>query len=272
MKFKYKKIIILITMCTMCIGVVTISLSTPKENQTRQTVENNRENNTKVEKKNTSSGENQEKINIDKKDAKTTKEPTTSKNESGLKANEDEKIDKLIKTYLDATLACDEDTLKQVVTRVENVDMAELEAKKKLIEEYQSVECYTMDGIKEGDYLVYVYSELKFVGVDTAAPGLMRLYVITEDDGTVKIQLGLQSQEIQDLIAKADESKEVKKIINTVNYKLEEAISNDSTLRDFYSKLNGGSDEVDNEGQESANRETTTPTDEPIEDTEAANE
>ena len=78
MKFKYKKIIILITMCTMCIGVVTISLTTPKEKQTRQTVENNRENNTKVQKENTSSGKNQEAANIDKKDAKTVLLPNRS--------------------------------------------------------------------------------------------------------------------------------------------------------------------------------------------------
>lgn len=256
MKFKYKKIIILITMCTMCIGLVTISLSTPKEEEIQQTVENNEKQNATVKSDKSTNEKNQETKNSDKKDVKTTEETGKSKDESDLKANQNEKINQLIQTYLDATLACDKDTLEQVVTRIENVDMAELEAKKKLVEEYQNVECYTMDGIKEGDYLVYVYSELKFTGVDTAAPGLMRLYVITEDDETVKIQLGLQSQEIQELIEKADESEEVKKIINTVNYKLEEAINNDSTLRDFYSKLNGGSDEVENDGQENANHET----------------
>lgn len=274
MKFKYKKIIIIITMCTMCIGLVTISLSTPKENQVKQTTENNGKHNGGVEseKSNTKKSQGTENSDKDIKVTEETKESNVSKGKSGLKVNADEKIDKLIKSYLNATLACDKDTLENIVTKVENVDMEELEAKKKLIEEYQNVECYSMEGIKEGDYLVYVYSELKFVGVATAAPGLMRLYVITEEDGTVKIELGLQSQKIRDLIAKADESEDVKEIINTVNYKLEEAINNDSTLRDFYSKINGGSDEVENDGQESANYETTTPTDEPLEDTEAASE
>ena len=131
MKFKYKKIIILITMCTMCIGLVTISLSTPKDNQTEQNVENNGQQTAKVDTEKDANKKDAQKDKSDKKDTNTAKEPSKSKDESSLKANEDEKIDKLINTYLNATLSCDKDTLEQIVTRIENVDMAELEAKKK---------------------------------------------------------------------------------------------------------------------------------------------
>lgn len=270
MKFKYKKIIILITMCTMCIGLVTISLSVPGGQQKKQivsdseiSVKNEKEEDLKQNSNNNSKTVEDKKETSDNiKENKSTKEPASAEEENGLKANENEKINELIKNYLDASLTCDKDALGKVVIDVENVDMSELEAKKKLVEEYQNVECYTLDGEEAGEYLVYVYSELKFADVDTAAPGLMRLYVKTDEDGEVKIQIGSQTQEIKEWIAKADESEEVKKIINTVNYKLEEAISKDSALRDFYSKLNGGSDEVDNAGQDTANRVTVTPTDE----------
>ena len=123
-------------MCTMCIGLVTISLSTPKEEEIQQTVENNEKQNATVKSDKSTNEKNQETKNSDKKDVKTTEETGKSKEESDLKANQNEKINQLIQTYLDATLACDKDTLEQVVTRIENVDMAELEAKKKLVEEY----------------------------------------------------------------------------------------------------------------------------------------
>lgn len=256
-------------MCTMCIGLVTISLSVPAGKQKKQVVNDSeisvkkeKEEDLKQDSEDNKSVEDKKEISDNTKEKKATKEPDSTEEENGLKANENEKINQLIQNYLDASLACDEEALGKVVADVENVDMSELEAKKKLVEEYQNVECYTLDGTEEGDYLVYVYSELKFAGVDTAAPGLMRLYVTTDENGEAKIQMGSQTQEIKEWIAKADESEEVKKIINTVNYKLEEAISKDSALRDFYSKLNGGSDEVDNEGQDTANRVTAAPTDE----------
>ena len=220
MKFKYKKIILIITMCTMCIGMVTISLSTPKGkgNQKKNNLENIKN------------------PFVELSDDATLKEEAGVEENSDLQSNTEKEIDQLIATYLNCMLTCDLQTLAKVVTDVENVDVEKMQAKQKLIEEYQNIECYTVDGMKKGEYLVYVYSESKFTGIDTAAPGLERYYVVTDTAGNLKIEFGLIKQEVQDFINETDESDDVQKIINRVNTKLEEAIANDSKLKEFYEK------------------------------------
>lgn len=246
-------------MCTMCIGMVTISLSTPKGkgNQKKNNLENIKN------------------PFVELSDDATLKEEAGVEENSDLQSNTEKEIDQLIATYLNCMLTCDLQTLAKVVTDVENVDVEKMQAKQKLIEEYQNIECYTVDGMKKGEYLVYVYSESKFTGIDTAAPGLERYYVVTDTAGNLKIEFGLIKQEVQDFINETDESDDVQKIINRVNTKLEEAIANDSKLKEFYANLNGGSDEVTNETTPEATAGEATdvpPTDEPIDQTETMNE
>jgi hypothetical protein len=232
MKFKYKKIILMITMCTMCIGMVTISLTSPSKN-----------NAAKKEQEQTDAN----KFVVMNTGAKILKEAGVDEKKSKIKKDATTEVNELIMNYLNGMLTCDLQALSKIVTNVDNIDVEEMQAKRSLIEQYQNVECLIMDGYTKGEYLAYVYSELKFTGIDTAAPGLNRLYIVTDKDGNLKIELSLIKQEVQEFIAKADECENVKKIIDTVNYKLEEAINNDPKFRAFYAKLNGGSDEVDKE-------------------------
>lgn len=232
MKFKYKKIIIMITMCTMCIGMVTISLTSPSKNTVAKKEKEQLDANNFV---------------VMREDEKILKEAGVDGKKSAIKKDTTKEVNELIMNYLNGILTCDLQALSKIVTNVDNIDVEEMQAKRSLIEQYQNVECLIMDGYAKGEYLAYVYYELKFTGIDTAAPGLNRLYIVTDKEGKLKIELSLIKQEVQEFIAKADESDNVKKIIDTVNYKLEEAINNDSKFRAFYAKLNGGSDEVDKE-------------------------
>ena len=144
-----------------------------------------------------------------------------------------------------------------------------MQAKQRLIQQYENVECYTVDGVEKGEYLTYVYSEIKFTGIDTAAPGLDRLYIITDDEGNLRVETGAFKTEVEELIEQTDQSEDVLQFINTVNTKLEEAINNDDDLREFYANLNGGSDQVDTEAMEENTGEAT---DAPMEDTHIVNE
>lgn len=259
MKFKYKKIILIISMCTMCIGMVTIYLTTPSDGKNKKNSNG------------TDGGGNT--FAVMSEDATLMDEAGLSAKKSELKNNEVEEIDALVTNYLKGMLTCDLVTLGDIVTDVESIDVVDMQGKQKLIEQYENIECYTLDGLKDGEYLVYYYNEVKFSGIDTAAPGLNRLYIMTEN-GHQKIVTGHLRQEVQDFIEEADQSDEVQQIINTVNYKLEQAINEDDNLRELYANLNGGSDEVDMDASEAKNVEETEvpPTDEPIEETEAVNE
>lgn len=255
MKFKYKKIICVITMCTMWIGLVTMSLtdwsnSKNRKKDSRNKVEGNF---------------------VDMSDTASLKEDAGLTEESQLQESKNEEINQLVQQYMNCFQTCDLETMAKVVTDVECIDVSEMQAKQKLIQEYKNMECYTVQGLHKGEYLVYVYNEVLFTGIDTSAPGLNRLYIITDKDGNLRIESGALKQEVHDFIEKTDQSADVQKIIQTVNTKLEEAINNDEKFRAFYTKLNGGSDTVVSNNPKGDSKEPT-PTDLPMEETDIVNE
>lgn len=277
MKFKYKKMIIAITMCTMCIGMVTISLITPDSSSGKKSAEYETTEENKLAQLNDESNL----IN----------EAGVEEKAGELEISDKEELDKLIETYLNCRLTGDEEKLAKIVTDINKIDMEELQKLRMLISEYKNVECYTVETDTKGSYIVYVYYEILFSGARTTAPGLDRVYVVTDSDGTFKLDFGTVPEEVKKIIEKSEESEEVRKMIKTVNTKLEEAISKDEKLRSIYANLNGGSDEVDTktkkEDQQSENTDTEKPeatkdnataseqpeeTDEPFEDTEAVRE
>lgn len=276
MKFKYKKMIIAITMCTMCIGMVTISMISPKNNISKE--------NTKYEKKE------ENKLAQLNDEANLINEAGVQEKDGELEASDKEELDNLIKTYLNCRLTGDEEKLGEIVTDITQLDMEELQKLRILISSYKNIECYTVETDKKGSYIVYVYYEILFSGAETTAPGLDRVYVVTDSDGRLKLNFGTVPEEIKKIMEKSEESEEVQKIIKTVNSKLEEAISKDEKLRSIYANLNGGSDEVDTETKKEDSQKSTDTakleatkedavaseqpeeTDEPLENTEAVRE
>lgn len=208
MKFKYKKAVVLVSMGTMFIGLVAFSMgagaSRPsKEVNTVQTAS----------------------------PAVQTTEP-----EYGLDKSTDEKINLLVQDYFKASVAKDMDSLADLVTNIEYVNEKQLEVKYRYVEDVKNIECYVMDGPEEGTYLTYVYSELKLKDIDTLAPGLSRFYIISGEDGALKVFFGADSS-IEEFIEKVDESSEVKELAAKVQTRLEEALSSDEKLQEFNKKL-----------------------------------
>lgn len=273
MKFKYKKMIIAITMCTMCIGMVTISLISPSSSGNENTRQEKTDKN---------------KLAQLNEEANLINEAGVQEKEGELEVSSEKELNTLIESYLNCRLTGDEEELGEIVTDINNIDMDELYKLRTLIKKYKDVECYIVETEKKGNYIVYIYYEILFNNVDTPAPGLDRVYVITNSDGNLKLDFGLIPQEVRSLMEESEKSEKVQKMINTVNYKLEEAISKDEKLRSIYASLNGGSDEVDNaaaenkqeqgiastEPEQTANNASSQPveTDEPLENTEAVRE
>lgn len=276
MKFKYKKIIIAITMCTMCIGMVTISLISPGSSNKKESTKQEQTNKGKHE--DTNEG------------ANLIKEAGVEEKEGELEVSNEKDLNKLIESYLNCRLTGDEKKLGEYVTDVSEINMNELNRLRTLISEYKDIECYIVETEEKGNYIVYIYYETLFSDVETSAPGLERVYVITDSDGSLKLDFGLIPQKVKSLMEKSEKSEKVQKMIDTVNKKLEEAISKDEKLRNIYASLNGGSDKVDNatdekneqQGNSTPEPEQTTDTtttskqpaetEEPLEDTEAVRE
>ncbi|MDD6207502.1 MAG: hypothetical protein PUB10_03160 [Clostridiales bacterium] len=219
MKIKYKRIVFTIMMGTMLIGCITLSIGIPSG---------------KNEKQKTSS-EQQQNLAAD------TGEEVTYE----LEENQHPEINELVREYLGARQKCDLDALSGLVSDISHIDEDNLRKRSEYIEGYQNISCYTMKSPQDGGYLVFVYSEVKFLNINTPAPGLFSLYVTQTEDGSYVVYLGELDGDVQEFTDSAMQSEKVQNLLDTVDQKLKQAIVSDEDLRDFYQKLEESSQQSD---------------------------
>lgn len=93
----------------------------------------------------------------------------------------------LIEEYYAAYAAGDLDTLQSIATPVSEHELAYMTLFSQYVESYENLTFYTKSGLDGSSYLVNVYLEMKFEGVDTLAPGLDFFYVRTNEEGVLYI-------------------------------------------------------------------------------------
>lgn len=242
MKIKYKKIIIMVTMCAMGIGLVAFSVNKPSSNNTNKT---DKEVSTTIT---SSSSEQATEAQTNTDDnSKTTSTDSSSKTteptEIVLK-DASSKVDKLIKNYLDAKLSAKLSGYKSLVNDTKLLDIDDIERKTKYIESYKNIKNYVIEGPEEGSYVVYAYHEIKFTGIDTLAPAMNEFYVTTNKDGEPRIYLGSIDETAEKYLDTVRNSDEVMDLIYNVNDALEKAVKKDVALSEFYLKLEESTKDV----------------------------
>ena len=93
----------------------------------------------------------------------------------------------LIKQYYDCYAAGDFETLQTIAAPFSEHELAYMKLLSNYVESYENLTFYTKSGLDASSYMVNVYLEMKFVGVDTLAPGLDFFYVRTNEDGSLYI-------------------------------------------------------------------------------------
>lgn len=228
MRLKYKKLILFITLAIMFIGMGTFSLIAPT---------------------------------VDFSFAKGIGSSRTGTG-SALDAMSDEDIEEditsLIKKYFDAKQKVDMTELAECVSDVSHVEEKRLVTEAEYIEEYKNIECTILnEGLREGTYRVYVYYEAKIYDIDTLVPSLTALYVTINDEGKFTIYLSAIESEDQKAIDKLDNSDKIKKKIDTVQKKLQDIVSKNADVRDFYQMLESSDTEDSTEDNENISQEGT---------------
>lgn len=224
MKLKYKKMILIISMSAMGIGMVTLSLSKPKDkNDGAEPVVASlaEEGSDDIE---------GESVGVDE----TAKVELVGQPGDGeLRMDVYPAINELVKKYMSAKVACDYETIRTLVSDSSIIDEDDLRAKSEYIEDYRNIVCYTLNGPTEDSFVVYVYEDLKILNVNTLAPGMTRLYIKLDESGNPYIYLGAIDDETQKFIEETSSNQAVIDIINTVNTKLDEAVTKDEDLKKF---------------------------------------
>lgn len=216
MKLKYKKIILMVSLGTMCIGCVTLSVSKTKSKSAS---------NVKV----VSSQD----VNI-LDDTFESAKYDSSKGEMVLEKNKYPEVNQLVEDYYKAQLACDMKSLKDLVTDIKLENEEELKQQSEVIEGYKNFECYTVKGKVEGSFFVFVYNEVKLTGVNTLAPGLNGLYLVPNKEGKLQVFNGVMDAETKKLSDEVNQLEGVQKLISATNTRYLEAMQSDHELYEFY--------------------------------------
>jgi len=93
----------------------------------------------------------------------------------------------LIEKYYDCYAAGDFETLQTIAAPFSEHELAYMKLLSDYVEGYENLTFYTKSGLDVSSYMVNVYLEMKFVGVETLAPGLDFFYVRTSEDGSLYI-------------------------------------------------------------------------------------
>lgn len=103
--------------------------------------------------------------------------------EVALQENTIPEITELINNYYAAQAAGDVDTIRSLVSNIEESEVLRIVETSKYVEDYPSLEIYTKVGPVDNTYIVYVCSELKFTDYDDLFPGMKVFYVCVNEDG-----------------------------------------------------------------------------------------
>lgn len=163
-----------------------------------------------------------------------------------LQENAQPTVNELIQNYYTAYAAGDIATLQTLATPISENEQGYIGLYSQYVESYQNMVFYTKPGLDANSYLVNVYIEVKFAGVDTPAPGLDFFYVRTNEDGSLYIdnlysQYNLRNNEnaldtsVQSLIAQYVNGEDVIALLNEVQQKYDSAIAADPNLANMVS-------------------------------------
>lgn len=248
MKLKYKKIILLTTMSTMGIGLLTLSISQDNPKAEESLSPQAKQESTllaSAETFNVNTLSDEDATTITSLAAEPTATPTPMPTPTPLPVYELEKegypeIEAFYKDYYAAKSNLDAEKIKSMSSdpskamTLENLQQEVLDLH---IEDYRNIKCYVKKGYEEGSYIVYVYTEVKFSGIITPAPGLSRDYLVTDREGNLKTFTGEMDPVLQEYYDARMEDEDFLELIEYTEKKKEEAIKMDEALATYWDYL-----------------------------------
>lgn len=186
--------------------------------------------------------------NADKETSGETEKETSAVSDSTskplTKESSDSAVQTLITQYYTAVAARDYDTLSSIDETFDEDAKAAVEAES-AIESYNNIVTYTKPGLTDGTYIAYIYFEAKITGIDTPAPSLREMYLVTDADGNLKIGDKRSSQELINYLLDCQRDSDVQALVKDVNQKLADAKAQDSALASYVDSIDTDTDTGD---------------------------
>ncbi len=148
-------------------------------------------------------------------------------------------VNELVQAYYKALGDKDIEALKEVVKDLDPAEESKI-ANTKYIESYENVEVYTAKGMEDGTYVVFASFAYKCVDVETPAPALSQLYVVTDEEGKLWISAdAVVDPDIQAYVSTVMSQADVIQLRNNVQAAYDQAQAGDPQLKAFLESLGG---------------------------------
>lgn len=151
-------------------------------------------------------------------------------------------VNQLIERYYEAKKSCDATALMSLIYPSMIIDEDELKLEAELVEDYQNVVCYTLPGLDEASYVVWVEFEYKFHGIDKVAPALNRMYVVKSTETDEYQIYASPDEKMLEHMEKLSKNEDVKELSEKIEKRLNRALEADENLMSFYRQLSAGTD------------------------------
>lgn len=150
----------------------------------------------------------------------------------------DDEISNFIVSYYNALANGDMDTVQAALDYVDDVDLITYKVKSNYVESYSDIQCYTKSGLTDNSWFVYVSYNVKFVDVDTQVPGLVGMYVYTDENGSLKIDCDMD-ESVNAAMQLVAVQEDVADLMNRVNAEYNEVVNNDESLSNYLTEFTG---------------------------------
>ena len=171
--------------------------------------------------------------NVTAEGEETASEGAEEVTEDALEVNANDAVNEVISKYFEGLSSGNLELVESTVDVLSDEEKLTIERKKDYIEAYNNITCYTKKGLEEGSYVVFTSYDMKIYNIETAAPGIMALYVCTADDGSMYIFNGEASEELTNYVLELAGEEEVAAVIADVDARYQQLVAEDEDLGKF---------------------------------------
>ena len=178
---------------------------------------------------------------------RTTEAEAEKKKTTTLVQDQPEILD-LVTRYYTARANKDYDALAAMCEVFDDTARSEIESQDAAIESYSNIMTYSKPGMTDGSYVVYIYFDAKLTGIDTLAPSLRELYLVTDVEGNLMIADKDSNPEQEDYIEQLRADDDVQALIKDVDKKLDDACNSDPALKELIEPSGDSSNTTSGDG------------------------
>lgn len=159
----------------------------------------------------------------------------------GWEKDTDPDVAALVRSYYTAVIAGDTAQLQTIVDPSVTIDESAVQSQSEMIESYEDVTTYVMDGANEGETAVYVTYGMKFRDIDTPAPGMVPAYVRTDDQGALRLlPYEYFDETVSTYMNGISLSQQVQDLSAMINEQYQAALASDEALNNFVTSMSSG--------------------------------